>query len=84
MKLNNLRKEIDLVDQQIAKLLNKRFLLVDEIKTIKSENSLNIENIQREHDVINQNIIYIDNVFHNQYKAIYEVIFKTSKAYQQQ
>lgn len=82
MKLNKIRIKIDEVDLRLAKLLNERFLLVEEVKQIKKDENINVENKSREDDVINNNIKHINSEFHEMYKEIYQTIFKTSKEYQ--
>lgn len=51
-KIENIRKEIDSVDQELVKLFEKRMNLVLEIKKYKSENSLPILDKKREELVV--------------------------------
>lgn len=79
MKLNNLRNEIDVLDKQIAKLLNERFILVEKIKKVKVQSTFEIEDKQREFDIITNNLKYINSNFKEHFKNVYEMIFKVSK-----
>lgn len=79
MKLNNLRNEIDVLDKQIAKLLNERFILIEKVKKVKTQNTFKIEDKQREFDIITNNLKYINSNFKEHFKTVYETIFKVSK-----
>lgn len=79
MKLNDKRKEIDNIDEQITKLLNKRFLVVKEIKQIKEEENINVLDQNREKQVIDNNKKFINKEFHNQFEVIYKTIMEMSK-----
>jgi len=83
MKLKNKRAQIDEIDKKIAILLNERFLIIEEIKKIKEEENLLVEDKNRESEVIVNNGKYIETKYHNYYKKIYEVIFSSSKDIQQ-
>lgn len=84
MKLNNIRNKIDKTDKKIAKLLNKRFHLVQEVKEIKKDEALVIEDISREQEILAQNSVFIEPVFKDQFNAIYKTIFEASKNFQKQ
>ncbi|MBU7043469.1 MAG: chorismate mutase [Theionarchaea archaeon] len=51
MTLQELRETIDKIDRQLLLLLEERMLVVDEIKTIKKEQGLPIEDPEREKKV---------------------------------
>lgn len=82
MKLNEKRVLLDKIDAKISKLLNERFLVVEDIKKIKEEEQIPILDTNRETEVINKNIIYINDKYQNSFKEIYEVIMNTSKELQ--
>ncbi len=51
-EIEDLRKEIDLVDQKIVELLNKRASIAKQIGEIKKHNNIQVRNLQREKEVI--------------------------------
>lgn len=82
MKLNETRKIIDDIDKKIAILLNERFNIVKEIKQIKEKQNIEIFDLKREQEVINNNKVYILNEFQEQFIEIYQTIIKVSKEIQ--
>jgi chorismate mutase len=77
----NLRKEIDTIDGKMIKLLEKRFEKSREIGKIKRENGFEIEDRQREKEIVEKRISssklsreFIINLF--------DLIFKESKIIQ--
>ena len=46
--LDDIRKEIDLVDNQLMNLLSERFKLIQKVKDFKIQNNISIENQKRE------------------------------------
>lgn len=50
--LNNLRKKIDEIDENIISLLKKRFDIVGEIKKIKNENNISVIDGQRQKQLL--------------------------------
>lgn len=83
MKLNEQRNHLDKIDEEISKLLNKRFQVVKKIKKIKKEEKLPIFDIKRETAVINNNLKYLDKEFQKEFIEIYQTILKTSKDFQE-
>ncbi len=79
MKLNKKRQEIDEVDVEISKLLNKRFLIIQEIKKIKEQSNIDILDEAREKEVIHKNKKYIKEDFYIQFEQIYYAIMAASK-----
>ena len=53
-KINSLRKKIDVVDEKILKLLEKRFLLTDEIGKLKRIGKIKVANKKREQELLNK------------------------------
>ncbi|NLN51106.1 MAG: hypothetical protein GX149_05750 [Acholeplasmataceae bacterium] len=84
MKLNKLRLQIDNIDEEIAKLLNKRFKIVKEIKQLKQATQLALVDQEREASIIAKNSNFIDAEFKQYYQDIYFTVFKASKEYQKQ
>lgn len=61
-EINNLRKKLDSIDDSIASLLSERVSIASKIVSIKKNQSLSVEDLSREHEIIdrismrNQNI----------------------------
>ena len=53
-KIQVFRKTVDIIDDEIVKLLNRRVNLVKTIGTIKRANNLPIEDSQREKEVLDR------------------------------
>lgn len=69
--LDNLRNEVSLIDEKIVKLLKKRFVITNDIGTVKKINNIPIENLFIEAD----KLASIDPML----QSIFEEIFKVSK-----
>lgn len=82
-KLEKARAQIDLIDQEMAKLYESRLDAVKDVISYKIENHLPILDSGREQFVIEKNLNYISNP---EYKEYYErfikYIMKESKMYQ--
>lgn len=61
MELNELRKQIDKIDEQMAKLFEERMNLVKQVGQYKKEHNLPILDKERENFVKEKNHQYIDN-----------------------
>ncbi len=81
MEINELRKEIDDVDNQILKLLEKRFQVCGEIGKYKKEQGLQIEDLEREKQIIEEKKgkTHLSGEFVEQF---FQLIFKESKKIQ--
>lgn len=79
MTLDDARLLLDEIDKLISTLLNKRFVVVSNIKKIKEEVSLPITDLKREKAVIDNNQQYILKEYHEQFKEVYQTIIKVSK-----
>lgn len=81
MTLLELREKIDEIDRQIVTLLEKRMLIVDEIKKIKEEEGLLIEDWDREREVKDKK----SSILHPwDIERIFDVIIRISKEHQQE
>lgn len=56
MELNNLRLQINEIDDNLLKLLKKRFEICKEIGKLKTVNDLPITNLERERQIIQDKI----------------------------
>lgn len=52
LKLRKLRKKIDDIDKKILKLLIKRFIIVEMIKSIKKRFKIKIKDKKRENEIL--------------------------------
>lgn len=80
--LESLRKNIDKVDKKIAKLLSKRFDIVNEIAKIKKQNDIEIENLNREKVVLENVACGVELDKQENIKKIYNTILTESKNFQ--
>lgn len=79
-ELENLRKKIDQVDEQILKLLNQRMEFVDEIGNIKRQNNSIIYHPDREKEIIDRLVKLSDGKLSRPaIEAIYLEIFGVSR-----
>lgn len=79
MKLKDKRTLLDEVDKKITLLLNERFLIIEKIKEIKEELSLEVLDHKREKEVIENNIKYVNEKYTKSFLEIYNTILKVSK-----
>lgn len=79
-KIDKLRKEIDLVDSEIVRQLNKRIKLVREIGECKKEGNLPVEDLSREEKVLSN--LEFDGLDEGFLRDIYKTIFSYSKLQQ--
>ena len=85
MTLENIRKEIDALDEQILGLLNQRMSLVEKVIAAKEQKNLQVLDAAREKFILEK----IENKIKNpQYAASiqsnYKEIMKQSRDYQEQ
>jgi len=73
-----LREEIDLLDSQIAGLLNKRIEIVREILDYKQRNDLPVEDLARQEEIIMR--LPRGKLDQSFLRDLYQVIFRYSKA----
>ena len=83
MKLKNNRILLDEIDKKISLLLNERFLIVEQIKKIKEELSLEVLDQNREKEVLENNIKYVDEKYSKSFLEIFNTILKVSKDIQE-
>ena len=75
MDIKNLRKDIDSIDKEMALLFNKRLDLSIKISEYKKENNIQVLDKNREEEVINKNLEYIEN---DEYKEYYKEFIITN------
>ncbi|MEG0116060.1 MAG: chorismate mutase [Hydrogenoanaerobacterium sp.] len=82
MKLSEIRTEIDKIDDETAKLFERRLELVAEIANIKAAQGVPILNVTREDEIINRLTINKDEDLSAYIKMLYKSIFNISREYQ--
>ena len=82
MEIENLRKGIDEIDDEIAKLFVKRMEIVDEVAKYKSEHNIGAENTLREKEIILRVTDKMPEDIKLYGKELYTTLMDTSKAYQ--
>lgn len=82
MSIEELRKEIDLIDDKISQLFIERMEKCKQIGLIKSKNKLSVNAPLREKEIINRVTQNADNEVKSYIKQLYENIFLLSKTYQ--
>lgn len=83
MKLNEQRKKIDMIDQEIATLFNKRFKVIKEIKKIKKQEDMKVTHQKREEEIIHKNQAFVDEEYRAYFIDFYKHLISLSKAYQE-
>ena len=82
MDLEQVRKEIDKVDDQIAELFDKRMQLIDGIVKAKKESKKSVSDPNRERDILLRVSEKVDEDKQIYLKRVFETLFEVSKAYQ--
>lgn len=82
MDLQEARKIIDLTDNQIAELFEKRMQTVFEVAEYKKENNMPIYNGDRERDIISRLTNSAPDELALYVKVLYNTLFDVSRAYQ--
>lgn len=79
MKLDDLRKKIDLVDEELISLLDKRFKLTNEVGKYKLLNEVKLTHSSREEDILEKTKKYNHTT---EISEVYSEIFQISKKHQ--
>lgn len=82
MKLEELRKEIDKIDSEMAILFEKRMEVVKKIIEYKKNNNISILDIKRESEIIKKNGSYVLGEFSRYYHDYLKCVMEISKNYQ--
>lgn len=84
-RLDNDRKEIDEIDEEIAKLFERRFEIVRDVISYKIENHLPILNSDREAEIIKKNVNRIeDEDIQPYFRTWYNNLLTLSKEFQKE
>ena len=83
MDLQEIRKEIDRVDDRFVKLFNERMHLSAQIAEVKREQDLPVLNVRREREILNEAAAKSDPELANYSQVLYSLIFELSRSYQE-
>ena len=81
MDLEQVRKEIDKVDDQIAELFDKRMQLIDGVVKAKKHDKKAVNDPNRERDILLRVSEKVDEDKQVYLKRVFETLFEVSKAY---
>ena len=82
MELEELRKQIDAIDDDIVDLYKQRMMLSGQIAEHKKDSGLGVMNAGREREVISRVARRAGEGMENYAKVLYQTIFETSRSYQ--
>ena len=83
MDISDYRKEIDMIDNELVKLFERRLEVVTKVGEYKKENNLPILNESREVEVINKNVSKLTNMEYEPFaKQFFEDLMRTSRNFQ--
>lgn len=80
--IKTIRKEIDNIDKEIAKLFEMRMKLVKDVIEYKISNNLPILDSSRENEVINKNLDFVDDEYKKYYQEFIKNMLNISKEFQ--
>ncbi|HOO44255.1 MAG TPA: chorismate mutase [Bacillota bacterium] len=82
--MEELRNQIDIIDQSIQNLFLERMGIVKKVALYKKENKLPIFDEKREKDIIAKNVSRIDDLdFFDLYEEFYKKMIEMSRKYQE-
>ncbi|MDE7213527.1 MAG: chorismate mutase [Anaeroplasmataceae bacterium] len=84
-KLDTARKEINIIDEEMLKLFERRMQAVKQVAEYKKENNLPVLDSSREQAIIEKNISMLSNKeLEEYYRVFFEGVLNSSKAYQKE
>jgi len=83
MTLENLRAEIDAIDDEIAPLLARRMALAAQVAAAKRETGAPVSQPQREKIILERLCAQTEERYRPALKAIYDAIFRASRKFQE-
>ena len=81
-KLQEYRKEIEEIDQQLFELLCKRMNVSSKIGQYKKEANLPIFDAKREEELKEKNLLHVEEKYRFACSEVFELILKLSKDFQ--
>ncbi|MDE7164120.1 MAG: prephenate dehydratase [Clostridiales bacterium] len=82
MELNELRTQIDAIDDQLASLYDRRMKLIKQVGEEKARTDSYVQDLTRENAVIRRVTKAVDDSVRVYCKQVFETLFETSRAYQ--
>lgn len=82
MNLDNLKEEIDNIDEELVSLLNKRMDVTRKIAEYKNQNNLPLRDVKNEREKMNEIIEKSDDEKADYMSVLYSMIFDISNSYQ--
>lgn len=82
MDLESIRRKIDQIDDELARLFQQRMDLVKEVSDAKKQSGKAISDPEREKKILLRVAEKVDEPYQVYLKRVFETIFETSKAYQ--
>jgi len=82
MNLNEIRKDIDDIDNNLTNLFKKRMELAAKIAVIKKEKDLPVINIKRENEILTQISEMVGPNLERYARCVYNTLFDVSRSYQ--
>lgn len=82
MKLEDIRNEIDAIDDKIAELYVQRMNLVREVAVVKKQEKINLSNTAREKEIKDRVTTSMPEDMKAYGEQVFDTLFETSKAYQ--
>ena len=80
--MEDLRKEIDKIDDCIAELFGRRMGLAAEVAKYKAEHGLPVLNAERERSILDRVCASVDGELREYVKLLFETLFEVSREYQ--
>ncbi len=82
--LNDVRKKINDIDEEMISLFIKRMKLVEEVLKFKKDNNLEVLDVKREEELLKRNLLMLnDNELEKYYKIFFDAILRSSKTFQE-
>lgn len=78
-EFDTLRAEIETVDFELAKLIEKRMKISSAIGEYKKKNSMPIYDPAREEELKNKNVAFVEKKYQDAYLKIFEKVLQVSK-----
>ena len=77
--LSSAREQIDMIDDELAKLMAQRFAITDEIGRYKKVRGLSVRNPERERAVINRAVAVTGEDLRNEVTEIFSLLMQLAR-----
>ncbi len=82
LDLNEIRGEINKIDDEISALFQKRMILANDVAEYKRQNDMAVYDRRRERDIINRISSQVNDDLSSYAKVLYATLFQLSRSYQ--